>query len=143
MSLWEAWQRFGQPTDFQVHSWEEADVFGNVLPWTAASTAQGQTEQHLRYKVYCIAQELQRCREELLFLPQDALNALAYYQYQQEVLAAALAAARTAAAQAGSPADAPMSRGREHSLLSWQARVAGLQRKAVAAFQKAGMIKPE
>ena len=88
MAVWEGWQRFNQPLDFLPPT----DVFSNVLPWTAASGAQGLTEQHMRYKVYCIAQELQRCEEELRFLPQDALNTLHYLDHQQVLLAAALVA---------------------------------------------------
>lgn len=51
MAVWEGWQRFNQPADFQPPPWTEAEVFNNELPWTAASASQGLTEQHLRYKV--------------------------------------------------------------------------------------------
>ena len=52
MALWDTWKRFNQAPGFQPPAWDEADVFNNVLPWTAASAAQGPTEQHLRFKVY-------------------------------------------------------------------------------------------
>ena len=128
MAIWEGWLRFNQPVGFQPPCWEEADVFDNVLPWTAASGAQGLTEQHMRYKVYCIAQELQRCEEELRFLPQDALNTLEYLSDQQSMLAAALAAV---------PAEEG---GRAHALRAWQARITTMQRSAAKAFRGAGWI---
>ena len=59
MVVWDAWQRFGQAFGFEPPVWDEVAVFNNELPWTAASGAQGPTEQHMRYKVYCVAQELQ------------------------------------------------------------------------------------
>lgn len=131
MAVWEGWQRFNQPLDFLPPTWEEADVFSNVLPWTAASGAQGLTEQHMRYKVYCIAQELQRCEEELRFLPQDALNTLHYLDHQQVLLAAALVAVL---------AEPVMQEGRAHVLRAWQARITGMQLQAAQAFREAGWI---
>lgn len=106
-------------------------MFSNVLPWTAASGAQGLTEQHMRYKVYCIAQELQRCEEELRFLPQDALNTLHYLDHQQVLLAAALVAVL---------AEPVMQEGRAHVLRAWQARITGMQLQAAQAFREAGWI---
>lgn len=131
MAVWESWQRFGQPPGFEPPQWDEADVFSNVLPWTAASPAHGMTEQHLRYKVYCAAQELQRCQEELRFLPQDAVNTLQYFEWQQQQLAAALQAVNP---QLGCAA------GRAHMLRAWQARISHLQRQALDAFVKAGWV---
>lgn len=137
MSVWEAWQRFGQPAAFEPPQWDEADVFNNVLPWTAASAASGLTEQHLRFRIYCVAQELQRCNEELTFLPQDALNVLSYFEWQQQQLAAALAA--TGGTQLAGVA-AQMAAGKSHMLKAWQARIAVLQQQAVAAFVGAGWL---
>ena len=128
MAAWESWQRFGQPPGFQPPQWDEADVFSNVLPWTVASPAHGMTEQHLRYKVYCAAQELQRCQEELRFLPQDAVNTLQYFEWQQQQLSAALQAVNP---QLGCAA------GRAHMLRTWQARIFHLQQQALDAFVKA------
>lgn len=140
MATWVAWQRFNQPADFQPPAWEEADVFNNVLPWTVASAAQGKTEQHLRYKVYCIAQELQRCQEELLFLPQDALNTLLYFQHQHNKLQLAREAALAAEQQASCTMEKGMCRGRAYKLSAWLARVASMQNRAVEAFEKAGWL---
>lgn len=140
MAEWQNWKRFNRPTDYQPPAWDEADVFNNVLPWTVASTAEGLTEQHLRYKAYCLGQELQRCQEELRFLPQDALNMLRYYQHQQAQLQAALVAAQQGERAAQAPADAAMWRGKAYIARAWQARIAALQQSAVAAFQKIGWI---
>ena len=140
MAVWEGWQRFNQPAGFQPPAWDEADVFNNVLPWTAASAAQGLTEQHMRYKVFCIAQELQRCEEELRFLPQDALNTLQYLTHQQQVLGAALAAMHAAQQQAVGAAEQAMCEGRSHALRAWQARITSMQRRAAQAFREAGWI---
>lgn len=140
MAVWEGWQRFNRPPSFQPPAWEEADVFNNILPWTVASAAQGLTEQHMRYKVYCIAQELKRCEEELHFLPQDAVNMLHYFRHQQHQLAAALEKERTELLQAATPAARVMSQGRAYALRAWQARLATMQQRAAAAFQKAGWI---
>lgn len=140
MAVWEGWLRFNQSPDFQPPAWEEADVFSNVLPWTAASAAQGLTEQHVRYKVYCIAQELQRCEEEQRFLPQDAVNTLCYFQHQQRVLADAVAATISRGQQTVASAEQAICRGQVHTLQAWQARIAIMQRKAAQAFQKAGWL---
>lgn len=140
MAVWEAWQRFNQDRNFELPAWEEADVFNNVLPWTAASSAQGLTEQHLRYKVYCISQEIERCHEELRFLPQDALNAMQYYQHQQRVLAAAVGAVRAAEQQAQAPSEVAACRGRAYALQAWQARIAGIHQQAAEAFQEVGWM---
>jgi len=142
MAVWEGWLRFNQPPDFQPPAWEEADVFNNVLPWTAASGAQGLTEQHVHYKVYCIAQELQRCEEEQRFLPQDAMNTLCYLQHQQRMLADAVAAINNGGQQAVACAEQLMCRGQAHTLQAWQARIAIMQQKAARAFHKAGWLAP-
>ena len=91
-------------------------------------------------QVYCIAQELDRFCEELRFLPQDALNALQYYQHQQRVLAAAVQAAQAVEQQAEVPSERTMGRGRVYALRAWQARIAAMQQQAAAAFQEAGWI---
>lgn len=142
MAVWEGWMRFNQPANYQPPAWEEADLFNNVLPWTAASAAYGLTEQHLHYKAYCISQELRRCEEELRFLPQDAVNTLRYFESQQNQLAAALEAANSGERQAAAPAVAAMWRGKAHIACTWQARIAGMQQAAATAFQKAGWIVP-
>jgi len=141
MAVWEGWKRFNQQAGYQPPAWEESDVFNNVLPWTAASAAEGLTEQHLRYKLYCVSQELLRCQEELQFLPQDALNMLRYFGHQQQQLATALAALQ------GAPSDEPpsaqaMRLGQAHILTAWQARIAGMQQQAVAAFEQVGWVAP-
>jgi hypothetical protein len=141
MATWVAWQRFNQPADFQPPAWEEADVFNNVLPWTVASAALGKTEEHLRYKVYCIAQELQRCEEELLFLPQDALNTLQYFHHQFHKLQAAHQAAVAAEQQASSAIEQSMCRGRAYKLSAWLMRIASMQNRAAEAFEKAGWLE--
>jgi hypothetical protein len=133
MAVWESWHRFGQPAGYEPPEWDEADVYSNVLPWTAASAAQGMTEQHLRYKVYCAAQELQRCEEELEYLPQDAVNTLEYFAWQQQQLAGALGALGATATG--------MAAGQAHMLRAWQARIAHMQQQAVAAFMKVGWIE--
>ena len=130
MAVWESWQRFCQPPGFEPPQWDEADAFSNVLPWTVASPAHGMTEQHIRYKVYCAAQELRRCEEELRFLPQDAVNTLQYFEWQQQQLAAAI--------EALDPCSAA---GRVHMLSAWRARIAHMQRIALAAFVKAGWLE--
>ena len=139
MSVWEGWMRFNQPAGYQPPAWDEADVFNNVLPWTVASTAEGLSEQHLRYRVFCVVQELRRCQEELRFLPQDALNTLRHYSRQQQQLSAAVADLRCQAAV--TPAQVAHCRGKEHMLRAWQARIATLQQQAQDAFQEAGWIE--
>lgn len=128
MALWEAWYRFGMPADCQPPAWEEADVFNNTLPWAANSPAHGLTEQHMRFKVYCVAQELRRSEEELEFLPQDAYNTLYYYEWQLQQLAAVIC--KQPALEAGAA----------HMLRAWRARIAVLHRSAVDAFVKLGWI---
>lgn len=91
-------------------------------------------------KVYCVTQELERCKEELRFLPRDAINTLHYFSYQQSLIAAAVAAARKGQQEASTPAEAALCSGRVYALTAWQARIAGMQRSAAAAFQKAGWI---
>jgi hypothetical protein len=140
MSVWEAWMRFEQPPDFHPPTWDEADVFTNVLPWTAASGAAGLTEQHLRFRAYCISQEQRRCEEELRFLPQDAMNTLRYYAEQQQQLVAARAAAEATALQAAVPAARALARGKAYLARTWQARIAGMQHAAVAAFTSTGWV---
>jgi len=140
MALWEAWQRFNQPADFELPAWDEADVLDNVLPWTAASSAYASTEQHLRYKLFCISQELQRCEEELRFLPQDALNTLTYYQHQRQLLAVGIADQMGNVEQAACPAERAMCKGRMHVLQAWDAQVRSITGQAAQAFIAAGLI---
>jgi hypothetical protein len=141
MAVWEGWKRFNQPPGYQPPAWDESDIYNNVLPWTVASTAEGVTEQHLRYKIYCVAQELCRCEEELRYLPQDALNTLHYFQHQQEQLAAAQAAAGVAERAAATPVQQAVCRGKAYILRAWQARIASMQQRAAEAFQQAGWIE--
>jgi hypothetical protein len=140
MAVWEGWKRFNQAPEYRPPAWEEADVFNNVLPWTPASSAEGLTEQHIRYKVYCIVQELRRCEEELRFLPQDAVNTLRYYQKQYAELTTALDGLQHLEALAAGPAELAMCRGKAHVLRAWQARIASMQQQALVAFEKAGWI---
>lgn len=76
--------------------------------------------------MYCAAQELQRCQEELQFLPQDAVNMLRYWAWQQEQLAAALATIQEQQ-HGGARFAAMLAAGQAHQLQAWQARVAVMQ----------------
>lgn len=89
-------------------------------------------------QVYCLAQELRRCEEELSFLPQDAANTLEYFEWQQQQLATALTALHASPEGAGLPP--LMIAGRAHMLRAWQARIANMQREAAAAFAKVGWV---
>lgn len=137
MAVWDAWQRFNQPADFQPPPWDEADVFSNCLPWAATGS---QHKQHLSFRIYCVVQELQRCEEELVFLPMDAANTLLYFEHQQRVLAGGVAAAQAAAGEAGTAAQQAVWCGKVHVLQAWQARIAAAQQKALKAFCDAGWM---
>ncbi len=140
MSEWEAWLTFQQDPPVQPPKWEEADLFNNVLPWTKASTAQGITTEHLRFKLFCIQEELLRTEEELEYLPQDALNSLAYFQCQQDLLNVAQERCEVllgAAARAQKYLE-----GRLHVLSSRQRHVGHLHHAAWVAFVKVDWIPP-
>lgn len=142
MSEWEAWYTFMQPPQVQPPLWEDADVFSNLLPWTEASGVDGITADHLRFKLYTIQQELLRCQEELHFLPQDALNSLAYFQHQQSLLHSAHATCEAQLSTATAAWHVQQLRGRLHILSSWQRHVESLHCAALQAFAKAGWVAP-
>ena len=142
MSEWEAWCTFQQDTLVRPPRWEEADIFNNVLPWTEASVAQGITADHLRFKLYCIQQELLRTEEELEYLPQDALNSLAYFQQQQQLLSNAQQQSQARLAAATASWEQQYFAGRVHILSSWQVRIGGLHRAAWKAFSNVGWVTP-
>lgn len=122
--------------------WEEADVFSNVLPWTEASAAQGITADHLCFKLYCVQQELLRMEEELEFLPQDALNSLAYFQRQQQLLSIAQQHCQARLAVAAAPWEQQYFSGRLHVLSSWQVRIGRLHLAAWKSFVTVGWVVP-
>ena len=142
MSEWEAWFTFQQDASVRPPRWEEADVFSNVLPWTEASAAQGVTADHLRFKLYCVQQELLRTEEELEYLPQDALNSLAYFQHQQQLLSSALQRCQARVAVAATPWEQQYFSGRVHILSSWHVRIGFLYLAAWKAFAKVGWVAP-
>jgi hypothetical protein len=140
MSEWEAWFVFHQDPSVRPPKWEEADIFNNVLPWTEASTAAGITADHLRFKLYCIQQELLRTEEELQYLPQDGLNCLAYFQHQQELLHNAFVQCQAHLGAATTAWERAYLTGRRHALSSLQQRVGRLYHAAWASFVKAGWV---
>lgn len=131
-----------QPPAVQPPAWSEADVFSNVLLWTEASAARGMTADHLRFKLFSVQQELLRTREELEYLPQDALNSLDYLQQQQELLECAQQACEAQLAGVATPWAQQYLMGRKHILSSWQARVGRQYRAAWAAFTEVGWVAP-
>ena len=54
MALWEQWYLFMQPAGTPLPAWEEREVFNNILPWTAASSAGGVSKEHLEFKLYSL-----------------------------------------------------------------------------------------
>lgn len=138
MAVWDAWQRFNQPADFQPPAWEEADVFSNRLPWAASGP---ENAHHLRFRIYCVAQELQRCEEELRFLPMDAQNALRYLEHQLQLLATGVAAAQVAGQLAGTAAQQAMWCGKAHVLRAWQARIATLHQDSLKLCCEVGWME--
>lgn len=101
---------------------------------------QGLTADHLRFKLYSIQQELLRTKEELEYLPQDAVNTLQYFQQQQEILNAVHSKCEAALSEAGSPWAGEYLRGRLHILACWQAHVGRLYKTAWTAFSEAGWV---
>ena len=119
MALWEQWYLFMQPAGTPLPAWEEREVFNNILPWTAASSAGGVSKEHLEFKLYSAVQELYRCEEELLFLPADAVSTLDYYQFLREAVHTAAEAVQSQLAAANTPAEQASLTGRLHILRSW------------------------
>lgn len=101
---------------------------------------QGLTGDHLRFKLYSIQQELLRTKEELCYLPQDAIYTLGYFQEQQQILGGALRACEAALGAASTSWEGKYLRGRLHILASWQAHISCLHKAAWLAFLKAGWI---
>ena len=138
MSEWEQWYTFEQP-ESQPPAWEEGDVLSNQLPWDPSSDW---APDHLKFKLYSIQQELLRTREELEFLPQDALNTLAFLQQQQALVYAASAQHEAALQRPTSAWQALQHKGSLYILGSWKQHVGGLQLAAWRAFAKAGLVLP-
>ena len=142
MSEWEAWYTFSQDPSVRPPKWEEADIFSNVLPWTEASMSQGITADHLRFKLYCIQQELLRTEEELEYLPQDPINSLAYFQHQLELLHAAQEQCNAQLSSASTAWEQQYLKGRLHILSSWQRHVSRLHHAAWVSFIEKGWVAP-
>ena len=142
MAAWVQWYLFEQPAGTSPPAWSEGDVFNNILPWTPASTGAVASREHLHFKLHCAVQERQRCEEELVFLPEDAISTLDYYQRQREqVEAAAAAAAAAAVANAAVPTAAEaLLAGRVHILRCWSNRIGTLQLRALNAFAAVGWV---
>ena len=82
-----------QPDDFQPTSVNEELVLRGELPWNSGTAAHSVTVEALQLKRHRLAAELDRCAEELRFLPGDARNVLDVYDYHQALLSAADSAA--------------------------------------------------
>lgn len=103
-------------------------------------SGQGLTADHLRFKLYSVQQELLRTEEELQYLPQDAANALGYFQQQRTILGSAQGKCAAALGEASTPWEEQYMRGRQYILSSWQAQIGRLHKEAWAAFVKVGWV---
>jgi hypothetical protein len=85
MATWVALHGLSDPTA-ALPDFDEAEVLVNNLPWQPTTTVGGITKQHLQLRLHRAECELSRCREEVVFLPHDALRAVLYYQHQISLL---------------------------------------------------------
>lgn len=85
MAMWVAWHSFEQP-QLDPPTVDEEHLFAGALPWQPASHASAGIRDSYQLSAHKLSSELARCREELKFLPGDALNVIRMYHYQRHLV---------------------------------------------------------
>ncbi|KAK9817668.1 hypothetical protein WJX72_000408 [[Myrmecia] bisecta] len=90
LGMLSGWNAFLQPDDTPIEPFNEEAILSGELPWDPASAVNGVTKEHLHLKLWRISSELARTKEELTYLPIDAMHARTYYNMQLHQLMAVL-----------------------------------------------------
>ena len=132
MLNWEFWHK-RQMSDQELPKYTIEDVFRGSPPWGGLSGTAPAGEEEIQLRFYRANAEVQRCVEEMGFMPGEAANSLNLYRYQISILCRAIES------RVGCENTSALAQGEVFYLVGFLRKVMVLESNALSVYAKVGM----